>query len=201
MRKANVKEAINGYSDDTYITPYTLKMFMLNKIYPINSVYVSANKDNPKSYLGGEWELIDKEFISSNLSNSSIFSPSSNIQDVVVHVVRAGHSFSVRLGFENTVALGDGATLLGTLDFSKLGVSRLFAGVQYIYAGSDAGNGYALCSLNWSTGELQSIDVNCKGGATSIAANNQFYLQFWIDSSVDYMLNDACDRFYWKRIK
>lgn len=201
MRKANVKEAINGYSDDNYITPYTLRMFMLNKIYPINSVYVSSNSDNPKNYLGGEWELIDKGFSSKTFDVSdNIATPTENVTDFKCFVVRSGHSFALRFDFKNAVEFNDSTLKLFTVDFSKLGISRMYMNAQYVMIGSDGGNGVALGILNWSTSEFTVVDVIPKGSSTTIPANSSCNVYFNIIPRYDYMLDEACDKFYWKRV-
>ena len=169
-------------------------------LFPINSIYTTATKNNPKYYLGGTWELIDKDLSNKTFGDSSIFTPKgSNIKNPSVSIARKNHSFNIRLGFESGVELSDGTVVLGTLNFKKIGVSRIFSGVQYLYAGSDAGDGYALCALDGQTGELSSLDVNCKGTATSIPTDSQFYLQFWVVVPTDYLLDSECDKFYWKR--
>ena len=173
---------------------------ILDYLYPVGSVYISNTNKNPSSKLGGTWSLIKKDLSYRAFTNSSIFSPKgSNIKNQSVSIVREGEMLSVRLGFESGVALSDGTVVLGTLDFEQIGITRLYSGTQYIYAGSDAGNGYALCALDRETGELSSLDVNCKGTATSIPADSRFYLQFWAVVPYTYMIDSACDKFYWKK--
>lgn len=42
---------------------------ILNVIYPIGSIYISANDTNPGVYFGGEWEEINGKFLLASSSN------------------------------------------------------------------------------------------------------------------------------------
>ena len=173
----------------------------LDPINPVGTVIMTSENVNPGNKLQGTWKLIDKEFSSRSFDvNDNIITPGDKISNFACYVVRSGHSYAIRLDFRNTEALGDTTVDLCTFDFKTLGVSRIYMNSSFIFGGTDGGNGYALCGLNWRTAVFQSYDVVRKDGSNSIPADSVFTIYFTLVSRYDYMLDEACDRFYWKRI-
>ena len=57
VSKANkIKDDTNksGQNSNTY---KSIKNILLDSVYPVGSIYISVNKESPKSFLGGEWTL------------------------------------------------------------------------------------------------------------------------------------------------
>ena len=52
---------------------------MPQTIQPIGSIYITSTNESPSSYLGGIWELIDKDFIETTGSMNDAFTPNSDI--------------------------------------------------------------------------------------------------------------------------
>lgn len=168
-------------------------------IFPKGGIYVSSTNENPSSKFGGTWELIGKDYIDLSGNFKDWFTASSNVTLNNFYVVRSKNNFKIRMSFVNKVALADSTIELGTLNYTNMGVDNI--GITYygLLGVSDGGNGVSQITLDYATGKMTSVDVIVKGGGTSIAAGNTFQLLLDISVKGDYMLDEACDKFYWKR--
>lgn len=167
----------------------------LDDIYPVNSVYISSTNTNPATSLGGTWELIDKEFTPTTSSNTG-FNASSDITTNSVRWSRSGHSLDFEFTFTSSAALTDEVIILGTLDYSVMGVERLNHTLRVV-GSSDGANSLFILYINATTGEVQSVDSI---GEATVAAGNSCYAFFSMNIHPDFMLDSACNKFYWKRI-
>lgn len=170
---------------------------LLNK--QIGDIVITSTNENPSSRLGGSWELVDKDFIEIAGNFTDWFTPSSNITLNNFYVVRSKHSMKVRLDFTNKVALSDTAVVFGNIDYSSLGITDIRMSYSGSIAVTDGGNGIAEMNLHYSSGELSSVDVITKTSGGQIAANSS--INYLIDINVRHyeMLDEACDKFYWKK--
>ena len=167
----------------------------LDDTYPVNSVYISSTNTNPATSLGGTWELIDKEFSPTTSSNTG-FNASSDITTNSVRWSRSGHSLDFEFTFTSSAALTDEVIILGTLDYSVMGVERLNHTLRVV-GSSDGANSLFILYINATTGEVQSVDSI---GETTVAAGNSCYAFFSMNINPDFMLDSACNKFYWKRV-
>ena len=171
---------------------------LLNK--QIGDIVITSTNENPASRLGGTWELIGKDF--NDLSGNFVdwVDTTSNCTVSSLFLVRSKNNFKIRMSFVNEVALADSTIELGTLNYTNMGVDNI--GITYygLLGVSDGGNGVAQMTLDYATGKMTSVDVIVKGGGTSIAAGNTFHLLLDISVKGDYMLDEACDKFYWKKV-
>ncbi len=96
-------------------------------------------------------------------------------------------------------SISDGLVSLCTLKYNKFGV-KSFNGLEFAneFIGSDGGNGALMVSLD-ADGNLHSNDVIIKGGGTSMNTDARIYYNSV--RAIDYndMLDEYCDKFYWKR--
>ena len=155
---------------------------------------VVNTNENPSSKLGGTWELIDKEF--SNIYTSSIgFEPSSNIKNATAAFSRSGHTIILNLAFTTNTELTDTTVLLGTINYEEIGVSRLTSNTREV-GFSDPGNSVLMFYVHYSSGELSCVDVV---GSSSVAQDLTCYATIPFQFVSNYMLDSACDKFYWER--
>lgn len=175
----------------------TINDELVNK--QIGDIVITSTNENPASRLGGTWELIDKDFIELSGNFKEWFTPSSNVTLNNFYVVRNKHSMKVRLDFTNKVALSDTAVVFGNIDYSSLGITDIRMSYSGSIAVTDGGNGIAEMNLHYSSGELSSVDVITKTSGGQIAANSS--INYLIDINVRHyeMLDEACDKFYWKK--
>lgn len=167
--------------------------------HEIGDIIITSTNEDPSGRLGGTWELIDKEFIEIADNFKEWFTPSSNVTLNNFYVVRSKHSMKVRLDFTNKVALSDTTVVFGNIDYSSLGITDIGMSYYGSLAVTDGGNGIAVMNLHYSSGGLSSVDVITKTSGGQIAANSS--INYLIDINVRHyeMLDEACDKFYWKR--
>lgn len=170
----------------------------LDAIYPIGSVYVSNTNSDPSEVFGGTWELFDKEF-KSNYSNTDddAFKPSgTSASSGAVAYVRGGHTVRIRVGITTASSLTDTDVVLGTLDLSRFGLtSVLYTPYTACYINDDA---VGLVSLGYTDGELRWRGL--VGESTSVSSGATVTYDAVFVTSYKFMNDDACDKFYWKRI-
>lgn len=168
--------------------------------YPVGSVYMTSTNDSPASYLGGTWTLTGKGFNDSASSSADyITENSTNCTIDGESYCRNGASIELRFHVTTKVAIADSNVELGTIDFSKLGITQISLNLYQHPCLSDGGNGLVSVSISSTTGVVQFNDVIMKDASSSLPAGSAFYVQFtWVEHS-NYMLDSACDKFYWER--
>ena len=175
---------------------------IVNYIYPVGSVYVSNTNTNPSELFGGTWELVDKEFKTLNISDDSgtyFTKNDTNASAYRLYAVRNKKGIKGQLNVTTAVALGEDNVVLGVLNFEKLGISRLYYTPSTMIGGTDGGNGVIMYSIHYTNGNVTSNDVVTKTSGGTIASGQSCYFHFDLEMPSAYMLDDACDKFYWKR--
>ena len=177
-------------------------------LYPVGSVVITSTNDNPSSYLCGEWELIDKEFEYTVISDTGVTWSSANTQGSVdensrrAYIIRSGHSISIRLWCENKNDLSNqsGETQLCTIAYSTLGVTSFY---QHFVMGQTHTNKNAVFIVR--SGNSDPVSVSYAGLATyatqtQIDAGHELYIDFVHVAGYTNMADSACNKFYWERI-
>lgn len=174
-----------------------------NEVNPIGSILITSTNTNPSSKLGGTWTLVNKEFSSvkgSDTGAGTYFSKNStNVGSYSLYFVKNGNCIDIRLMVKNNVELSDDKIVLGNLLFEELGFSQLYYSLYSHLGGTDGGNAVIQCTLMYDTGEVSANDVIHKSNASNVATNSEIYFEFSFTVPMEYMLDSACDKFYWKR--
>ncbi len=153
--------------------------------------------ENPSSKFGGTWELIDKEFkyvSTENITENGFNFNTSTAVAGAAYFARAGHTISLQLNFNLTADLGDTAATIGSWDLSTLGISS-FGFAKRFCGWSDGGNAIIMGTFG-TAGAVTTADVV---GVASIPSGNACYFYVVETITPDRMLDEACDKFYWKR--
>lgn len=183
---------------DTYSCNY-----MNENFYSVGSVYITSTNTNPSAKLGGTWELIDKAFKElkgSDTGSGTYFTKDeTNVGNYTLYFVRHDSNIQLRLMFRNNVELSDDAITLGTLLFDKLGFSKLYFALYSHLGATDGGNAVIQSTLTYNTGVITATDVINKTSGANVAINSELYIEYNLTIPLEYMLDSACDKFYWKR--
>lgn len=176
-----------------------------NANYKVGDVYITSTNENPSLRLGGTWELIDKHFKEWSYYSSDVDEMSEyvtpnldNATPYAFGIVRSPHSIYIRYYFRNRVALDDPKVSIGYLKFEKFGIKDgLYLGIYDVFAGSE--DGIALMNVSSSTGEMYCSDVIGRN-STYIPTMTQIRFEVEARMPQKYMLDEACDKFFWKKI-
>ena len=174
--------------------------YLGSQVYPVGHIEITDSNVNPGTYLGGEWELVNKLLKThyySSVSEAGITFNTTNTQNGSGTIMVYPTIIQVRLAWAPKVAFADSTLSIATIDWTKVGVNSVYA--NYTVTAND-GAGYLIMMNNSGTG-MNSVDVLNTGTATSMTAQTSagyprdirwFNWKNTIDS--------FCDRFYWKRI-
>lgn len=173
---------------------------LIDYVYPVGSICIRETKVDPINTLGGVWTLVDKEFTSLSHDDKTniYFTPNTNVVSACqFRVSRSGHNITIKLYLTllESVSITDGNINLGTFNYESLGISKFPTNRSFPVGYSDGGNSIMMGYINSDTGNLDIVDIV---GAESIT-NTTIYFDFTETITSTYMLNDACNKFYWKR--
>ena len=177
---------------------------ILDIIYPVGNIYITNINNDPSSLFGGTWELVKKEFIelaeTYTIGNANCpFVKTDNITSGTVYLVRSGQNIRIRIDLVTAVALSDSSVDLGDLSWDALGITNPYMAFYGILSFSDGGNGAVYTGLTLE-GILRATDILPKTDGGTIASGTSLNIQYEFNIDSSRMLDDACDKFYWKRI-
>lgn len=171
---------------------------LIDTLYPVNSVIITSNNENPGDTVGGTWQLIDKYFSDATISSSSNASVITTYEGVncTFYAVRGTRSirFTFRLTFDGAYNSGD----IVALNLDALGISGLSWLSKYVGIPTNAG-AKAIAYFNLNTQgilELESFTGLTDGAFVTMPP---FTIEGELPIAKDKMLDEACDKFYWKR--
>ena len=175
------------------------KATIVGYAYPVGSVFITNTNTNPNSLLGvGSWTLIDKGFlaVNTNAAGTTYFTPASGVTNNGTYITRAGHTLTVKQDLIINQSMSDTGMTLGTFSWSAIGITGLPQSVNDDATFSDGANGGFSYSISADAGELKQLDVV---GIDTIATGKSYHVSFTMAIGWNYMTNNACDKFYWKR--
>lgn len=167
-------------------------------IYEIGDIHISSENVNPSSRFGGTWELIDKQFKSAYASDDDTwFTPESGTNTRNSNsYTRDGHSVRIRVTTKTAKSLTDTDADLGELDLEKLGMTSILGTLNTIcYINDDT---LGIVAITFNTGALTWRGLI--GESTSVAIDATITIDAILETSSSYMLDEVCDKFYWKRV-
>ena len=131
------EEDVNGSVSKTSSNGYLSESEVLNKMYPIGSIYISTNSQNPGEYIGGEWESFgegktlvgidssDSDFstVEKTGGNKEIKLDNKNMPQRVTISVKLTNNYSLLSGMKwtSTKANKDDFFLSTLRDFTAIG--------------------------------------------------------------------------------
>lgn len=176
--------------------PSTPSISLLD-VYPVGSIYVSSENVDPAETMGGTWELVDKEFKQRTIESKDIFTINpDNVSSLdTAGCVLSGHTLALTIALKNKVRITDNPLQMGAINFSKVGVTRLSL-TEYGAGLSDGLNGVLYFTVNATTGILNNADLI---GSDETSTDETIRYRITQTIRGNYMLDEFCDRFFWKR--
>lgn len=194
--------------------------------YVAGNVLITSTNRNPAEYLGGTWQLIDKGF-RHNYSNvtfdkyvgddiyygadgyKSCYSKYC-FEKMEVFCLRSHSTVRLRINFylkEGATFYDIGASRAASLDFSDFGFTNLGAAYNDIPCYTDTLNAKGLLMTILYDGIVRIDDIlvdNHTSNSPLVVPsthNEALSIDITTPISIEHMLDDFCDKFYWKRIK
>lgn len=193
-------ETLRGYRGRVYYNGDTSLAFF-DEAHPIGSYMITKTNTNPGDSMPGTWSLVDKElsYKAWTLGSGEYTLNSTNATSADIAVVRMGHNISFRITLINKVDVGDGALPMFTIDYESLGISNLVYNISHTIGNSDGGEAVVDASLNYSTGEFTTNDVNpiADGNILPAGSSTVFHINVLIPYTL--ILDSACLKFWWRR--
>lgn len=146
---------------------------------------------------GGTWELIDKGFKSATGTNGYTRNTTNCTEITQFHWTRSGHSITLNIRFTNKVQIADDALTMFTVNYEVLGITRM----TYNYFGvfwSDLAQCLGFFTLTASSANFNTVDIIPDNYISAGRTDNSAAISFNVP--MEYMLDNACDKFYWKRV-
>lgn len=203
MQKINFE---NKPSTNSPINATNLNLLQENVENAINGskvgdIIVTSTNTDPSERFGGTWELIDKEFKSEAGNSNSLFNANAtNCEVNNFYFTRGKNSVSIRFNFKNLVELNDSTVVLGNFNFPDLGINELSYGLYYVIGSTDNGNGLFISFIDHTSGQMEIRDIVSKESSGNISSNSSCYLLFEFVTTFDNMMDNFCDKFYWKKV-
>ncbi len=184
---------------------------------PIGSVYIASDKNtNPANLFGGTWELFDKEFHRGRIYISTVedmaqyITPSkANVSSLCIDYF--GHSITISaISKFNSVLVADDPAELFTFNEAMIGISLTqktdgtYENViypRYTAAIGDMGNSLSFVRVavpDSSSGKIVA-EYQDKIPQVAPAVGDNVDFTVTLDILPKNMLDDFCDKFYWKR--
>jgi hypothetical protein len=173
---------------------------LIDYVYPIGSICIRETKSDPVDTLGGTWTLVDKEFSSlySDSLDNTYFTPNpAVVSECEFRIVRTGHNLTLKLYLSiiENVSLSDTRINLGTLNYEAIGITQLPTNRSFPVGYTDGGNSIIMGYVYSETGNLDVIDIVGADGVSGTTV----YFDFTETITSKFMLDNACNKFYWKR--
>ncbi len=219
-----IDDKMNEYSEN--LVPNKVIKEYIDKItHPVGSVWI-GNKDdngnliNPSEIFGGTWELFDKGFISKRIYlqesikdaglEANYFHSTGFLKITYLRIEYSAHEIFLSINAIVEKEIADGQVSLLHFDMNELGIKKVSSGAsvlaRYIAGLSDEGNTVDMLLLhqilNDENGETYlSLDCLDIVPEEQLSAGNKMAFSTGIYIPTSCMLDEFCDKFYWRRIK
>ena len=169
-------------------------------IYPVDSIYTTSKNENPASYLGGTWELIDKKFKRATFNSDDV----EGLITLGAHMSEASVTFVLN---DNEILVGGSFTLADSwsnldyivfkTDLAKLGCSRLsIQTYTFATANTAEGIGWGSFAIN---GDFTAYKMFPDTDGGTMPANRKLVFNTSLPVAPSFMEDAFCDRFFWER--
>ena len=150
---------------------------------------------------GGKWTLVDKEFknVYEFLSNTNVATLTS-LSNLDVRLFRTGHMVYLDVSATTKANITDTTLNVCTLNVEALGFQgKLGNRTMYITGFSDGGNNMIQFSMSTGNFVIQSLDAVGDDSHKVSSGATIYWNQTIIADSFNSMLDEDCDKFYWRK--
>jgi hypothetical protein len=198
--RSNKIISTNSTSPDTWTdAQYPSAKTLLNVAHPVGSILATGSNTNPSTYLGGTWTLVDKAFKGTfTYIDPATWAATSATLHETSNVLLIDHIINLRIYVKLTVAAAETDIVLGKVDLTPYGITSLSSAVYRQPAISESGNCTACYTLS-TDGTITLNDVLNVDGTHAAAVGTDFIFNIVFPVGYDRMIDDFCDKFYWKR--
>lgn len=171
--------------------------------YPIGSIICMSTNTNPTAYYGGTWKLVDKKLKSQWISSGFFTWDNTNTKDASTTSSRSsvailnGNTIELRIRWYNKVAMSDSAIVIGTIDFSKIGLSTKHD--QYTVGWADGLNAVPLLYLGSTSGKVYIYDWVTRAVDYGSTTGASIWANWIINERYTSFIDSFCDKFYFQR--
>lgn len=171
----------------------------ITNAHPVGSCYSTNTNTNPSAWLGGTWELIDKQFGYHWITNPFAFN-TTNTTDSSSAACLHGNAIEFRMIWKNNVNLSDSTVTIATLDVTKCGLNAT-QHTQYPVAFNDGCNAIGMMITSWSgtTMTITSNDWVTRATSYPTTKDNCFLSWVMVVQDPSTMIDSFCNEFIWKR--
>lgn len=187
--------AFNGFAESGKFKNNYPTDFMQDYACPIGQVLITSTPTSPSI---GEWELIDKEFIPQLVSSDNFTLTTANTTSATLTVILGGHDIDVKLTTVNKTAIGEDEKKRGTIILSAIGVTSLPMGKGQVLGASDGGNAWSSWTIT-ADGSVSTVDCDPSSSSVPAGSTNIVHWHYTVGDFTT-MIDDFCNKFYWKRI-
>lgn len=182
-----------------YVDSHSGGGITVDDIFPVGSTYVTHTPATPPIN-GTSWTLVDKLFKYTWVSNAFTWN-TTNTQSGAFVALPRGHSIELRWTWNNKVALSDNDQVIGTLDWTKVGISDTSqTHLSFPIAYCDGCNAIGMMYLNATNGQFGSHDWASRAASLPSTTNQPIYCSHVVLVQGAASMDDAfCDTFIWKR--
>ncbi len=195
----------------------------LNNAHPIGSVVITNTNTSPataindtREWLGGTWELVDKEYsptVNDNVYWTPTMSDTTARAEASGFVIRTNHliDLTMQLTTKVVVSTANNAQLtLGGIDHGAIGgiggeAARPlyfgFSGSKFANAVYTNGSTTEGCVIRYSLGPTGGFTIfEVYNANKQLPVGTTIYVNTSIPMDPEFMGDSFCDKFYWKRI-
>ena len=180
-----------------------------NLFFPVGSEYITSTYTNPRSWLGGNWKLIDKQLKYGKYDFVEGENIAINVNETSASTVSGwfiinGDTLHFNINVKVNKSLGDTSVELCQLVLGDYGIHLANAesgdqsNIRYLIGTTDGGNGF--CNIKADGSVLTSMDVITKESGGTIATEKTISITDTWKIERDQISEIGCDRFIWQRI-
>jgi hypothetical protein len=204
MITAGDKLALTAWTDEKYPSAKAVADQINNLApgraeHPIGSILITSTNVSPETSVGGTWDLVDKGFKNTSANISSLWT--SSRATASGYISWADHSICLKMWLKTDDHPLSPSSGIGSIDRAKSGITTFSlsdeGGVAFAVTGTTSTTNYVI-KYKLDGGGFLSLE-EIYGETVAAFSGATIHIHTIIPISYTDMLDDFCDKFYWKR--